>query len=123
MRAASTRDVSLKTVFLLDFASARRVSELSAEMRHSKGWTTMSFSLAPDFLAKTQSPGDESLDEFSIPAVGDQEEDGLLCPVRAVREYLWRTKDCCPSCPSFFVTVSVPRRTVHPHILSMWICQ
>ena len=49
----------------------------------------MSFSLAPDFLAKTQRPGDESLDEFSFPAltefVRDQEEDSLLCPVRAVR--------------------------------------
>ena len=82
----------------------------------------MSFSLAPDFLAKTQRPGDESLDEFSIP-VGDQEEDGLLCLVRAVCEYLRRTKDCRPSCSRLFVTVSEPRRTVHPHTLSMWICQ
>ena len=51
LRAASTRDVSLKTVFLLALASAHRVSELqglSAEVRHSKGWTTMSFSLAPE---------------------------------------------------------------------------
>ena len=96
----------LKTFFFfLALASARRVSELDgllAEVRHSKGWTTMTFSLVPDFLAKTQRPGDESFGEFSIPAlkefVGDQEEDGLLCPVRAVREYLRRTKECHPSC-------------------------
>ena len=113
-------------MFLLALASARYVSELqrlSAEVHHSKGWTTMSLSLAPDFPAKTQRPGDESLDEFSIPAliefVGDQEEDDFLYPVRAVREYLRRTKDCCPSCSRFFVTVSEPRRTVHPHTLSM----
>ena len=130
LRATSTRDVFLKIVFLLALASTRRVSELqglSAEVRHSKGWMTMSFSLAPDFLAKMQRTGGESLNEFSIPAltefVGDQEEDGLLCPVRAVREYLQRTKDCRPSCSQLFATVSEPRRTVHPHTLSMWICQ
>ena len=82
----------------------------------------MSFSLARDFLAKTQHPGDESLDEFSFPAltefVGDQEEDGPLCPVRAVREYLRRTKDCRPSCSRLFVTVSEPRR-LFIHILSL----
>ena len=72
LRVSSTNDVSLKTVFLLALASARRVSELDgllAEVRHSKGWTTMTFSLAPDFLAKTQRPGDESFGEFSIPAL------------------------------------------------------
>ena len=63
---ASTRDVSLKTVFLLALASACRVSEFQG---FSAWWTTMSFSLAPDFLAKMQRPGDESLDEFSIPAL------------------------------------------------------
>ena len=87
----------------------------------------MTFCLAPDFLAKTQRPGDESMDVFSIPAltefVGDQEVDGLLCPVRAVREYLRRTRDCRPSCSRLFVTVSEPRRPVHPHTLSFWICQ
>ena len=125
LRKASTRDVSLKTVFLLALASARRVSDLhglSAEVRHSKGWNSLTFSLAPDFLAKTQRPGDESLDVFSIPAlsdfVGDQEVDVLLCPVRAVREYLRRTRDCRPSCSRLLVTVSEPRRAVHPHTIS-----
>ena len=58
----------MKTSFLLALASARRVSELhglSAEVRHSKGWSSMTFSLAPDFLAKTQLPGDESLSRTS----------------------------------------------------------
>ena len=56
LRSASLRDVTLKTAFLLALASARRVSELhalTAEVRHSKGWASMSFSLAPEFLAKT----------------------------------------------------------------------
>ena len=87
----------------------------------------MTFSFAPDFLAKTQCPGQESLDEFTIPAllefVGEQEEDCLLCPVRAVREYLRRTRDCRPTCSRLFVTVLDPRRAVHPHTMSKWICQ
>ena len=130
LRTASTRDVSLKAVFLLALATARRVSELhglSAEVRHSRGWTSMTFSLAPDFVAKTQLPGQVSLDEITIPAltefVGEQEEESLLCPVRAVREYLRRTRDCRPSCSRLFVTVTEPRRSVHPHTLSVWICQ
>ena len=56
LRSASLPDVTLKTAFLLALASARRVSELhalTAEVRHSKGWASMSFSLAPEFLAKT----------------------------------------------------------------------
>lgn len=130
LRLASMRDMALKTSFLLALASVRRVSELhglSAEVRHSKGWSSMTFSLAPDFLAKTQLPGDESQSDFTIPAlkdfVGDSEEDRLLCPVRAVREYLRRTRDCRPRCSRLFVTVPEPRRVVHPHTISHWICK
>lgn len=72
LQVASTRDVSLKTVFLLVLVLAHRVSERhdsSAEVCLFKGWKTISFSLAPDFLGKMQCPGDESLVEFSIPAL------------------------------------------------------
>ena len=79
------RGVSLKTVFLLALAMACLVSGLyglSLEVCHSRGWTSLTFSFAPDFQAKTQCPGQESLDEFSIPAllefVGEQEEDCSL---------------------------------------------
>ncbi|MPC41874.1 hypothetical protein E2C01_035480 [Portunus trituberculatus] len=74
LRTASLRDVLFKTVFLLVLASAHRVSglhSLSTEVRHSKGWTSMTFSFAPDFLAKTQCPGQHSFDEFTIPGLLD----------------------------------------------------
>ncbi|MPC45252.1 hypothetical protein E2C01_038947 [Portunus trituberculatus] len=110
---------------LLGLASACQVSGLhglSVEVRHSKGWMSMTFSFAPDFLAKTQCPGQHSFDKFTIPAlldfVGEDEVDRLLCPVRAVHEYLRRTRDCQPSCSRPLVTVSDPRRAVHPHTLS-----
>ncbi|MPD03284.1 hypothetical protein E2C01_098912 [Portunus trituberculatus] len=86
LHLASLRDVALKSSFLLALASACRVSELhglSAEVCHSKDWASMTFSLAPDFLAKTQLP------EY----IGDSEEDRLLCPVM---EYLRRTRNCHP---------------------------
>ncbi|MPC63056.1 hypothetical protein E2C01_057148 [Portunus trituberculatus] len=74
LRSASLRNVSLKTMFLLALTSARRVSGLhglSAEVRHSKGWTSMTFSFAPNFLAKSSCTGQHSFDEFTIPALLD----------------------------------------------------
>ncbi|MPC82569.1 hypothetical protein E2C01_077244 [Portunus trituberculatus] len=125
LQSASLRDVSLKTVFLLALTSARRVNGLHgllAEVHHSKSWTSMTFSFTPDFLAKTQCPGQHSFDEFTIPAlldfVEEDEVDHLLCLVRAVCEYLHRTRDCRPACSRLLVTVSDPRRAVHPHTLS-----
>ncbi|MPC63229.1 hypothetical protein E2C01_057324 [Portunus trituberculatus] len=127
---ALLRDVSLKTVFLLALTSARQISGLhglSAEVRHSKGWTSMTFSFVPDFLAKSQYPGQHSFDEFTIPAlldfVGEDEVDHLLCPVCTVREILRMTRDCRPASSRLLVTVSDPRRAVHPHTLSKWIRQ
>lgn len=92
------------------FASGHRVSKLNG---------------LSDFLAKIQHAGDESLVEFSITAltefVGDREEDALFCLVRAVCEYLQQTKDCSPF--SSWLSVAISEHTVHPHALSMRICQ
>ncbi|MPC76738.1 hypothetical protein E2C01_071167 [Portunus trituberculatus] len=48
---------------------------------------------------------------------------GLLCPVRAIREYLSRTRDCRSRCSCLFVAVPEPQHVVHPHTISHWICQ
>ncbi|MPC69696.1 hypothetical protein E2C01_063927 [Portunus trituberculatus] len=117
-------------MFLLVLTSARQLSglhSLMAELRHSKGLTSMTFSFAPNFLAKTQCLVQHSFDEFTIPALSDfvekDEVDCLLCSVQIVCEYLHRTRDCRPACPRLLVTVSDPKRAVHPHTLSKWICQ
>ncbi|MPC72163.1 hypothetical protein E2C01_066457 [Portunus trituberculatus] len=39
-------------------------------------------------------------------------------PVRALRDYLHKTRDCRPRCSRLFVTVTEPRRVVHPHTIS-----
>ncbi|MPC42471.1 hypothetical protein E2C01_036093 [Portunus trituberculatus] len=85
------------------------------------------FYFAPDFLVKTQLPGDESQSNFTIPDlmkyVANSEGDQLSCSVRAIREYLRKTKDCHPRCSCQFVNIPEPRRVVHPHTISHWICQ
>ncbi|MPC60842.1 hypothetical protein E2C01_054901 [Portunus trituberculatus] len=82
----------------------------------------MTFSFIPNFLAKTQCPGQHSFDEFTIPTLLDfvieDKIDHLLCPVQAVCEYLDKTRDCWPACSRLLVMVSDPRRAVHPHTLS-----
>ncbi|MPC77169.1 hypothetical protein E2C01_071616 [Portunus trituberculatus] len=87
----------------------------------------MTFSLAPDFLAKTQLPGDVLQSDFTIPALteylADLVGDRLLWPVRAIREYLRRTRGCRARCSRLFVMVTEPRRVVHPHTIYHWICQ
>ncbi|MPC54634.1 hypothetical protein E2C01_048558 [Portunus trituberculatus] len=103
LRLASLRDVALKFSFLLALASA-------CELVNCMG-CQLKFVTRRDFLAKTEPQGDVPQSNFTILAlmeyVGDSEEDGLLCPVRAIREYL----------------LTEPQRVVHPHTISHWICQ
>ena len=55
-------------------------------------------SFVPDFVATTQNPSipDHRFDGFTIPSLknctGDDPEEMVLCPLRAVRLYLQRTK-------------------------------
>ena len=90
LKEATVKNVTLKTIFLLALASAKRVSELkglSDVVSHAHRWTKLVLSFVPEFVAKTQLPG-TSLDPIEIPAMsqilGDEDEDILLCPVRAL---------------------------------------
>ena len=130
LRQASLRHVTLKTVFLLALASAKRVGELhgiSHEVRHSRGWNSLTFSFVPDFVAKTQDPSvfDARFESFTVPSLrdltdGDQDE-MLLCPVRAVREYLKRTRMFRPELPRLFLSTGLRRKMVSKNTISFWI--
>ena len=130
LRQASLRDVTLKTLFLLALASAKRIGELhgfSHEVRHSRGWNSLTFSFVPDFVAKTQDPSvfDPRFESFTIPSLrdftdGDQDE-MLLCPVRAVREYLRRTRECRPQLPRLFLSTGSRRKMVSRNTISFWL--
>ena len=89
--------LTLKTVFLLLFASGRRVSEIHALtvdnncLRFNKSRTEVRLLTEPGFLAKNQKPGEASR-PIVIPAltnlVGTEGPDRFLCPVRALNAYL-----------------------------------
>ena len=130
LRQASLRDVTLKTVFLLALASAKRIGELhgiSHMVRHSRGWNCATFSFVPDFVAKTQDPSvfDARFESFTVPSLrdftdGDQDE-MLLCPVRAVREYLRRTRNFRPELPRLFLSTGLHRKMVSKNTISFWL--
>ena len=92
---ASDKDVTLKTIFLLALATAKRVSELqglSYIVSHSLNWQKVVLSMDTAFVAKTQVPGKPSTDPetIEVPALEQVldkgEEDLLLSPVRALKK-------------------------------------
>lgn len=89
-----------KTVFLVALASGKRRSEIHALDGGRVSWredfSVVKLRVIPSFLAKTQLATSPPL-SFSVPALApslgpDMDQDLLLCPVRALRSYLDRTK-------------------------------
>jgi len=101
MDQASLQFVTWKTVFLLVFASAKRRSEIHAlsvedgHIRFNDADGSISLLCQAGFLAKTQLPSVTSA-PFTIPSLsqtcGRDDEDRLLCPVRALKFYLSKVK-------------------------------
>jgi len=128
---ASDKNVTLKTVFLLALATAKRVGEihgLSYIISHSLNWQKVYLSLDPAFVAKTQVPGraNTAPKPIEIPAltqVLDQgEEDLLLCPVRALKRYLRITRKVRPECSRLFVSSHKKvKKPISKNTISYWI--
>ena len=130
LEKASIRDLTLKTVFLLALASAKRVGELHAlsfRVSHTAGWKSISFSFLPDFVAKNQDPSkyDERFSSFSVPSlddfVGSDPEELLLCPVRAMKTYLSRTQAFRPQLKSLFISTLKKPKVVAKNTISFWL--
>ena len=88
--------LTMKVLFLLSLATAKRISELHAFSRRvAFPGKDLSLSYLPEFVAKTESERNplprffvvKSLEDF----VGDLPEDRVLCPVGAGRIYMERT--------------------------------
>ena len=95
--------LTYKTVFLLALASGKRRSEIHAWTHSSvssrRNWSEVTVSPSPAFLAKNQlaSDGPDSIKPVVIPALttmldSSLVEDKSLCPVRALKVYLEKTK-------------------------------
>ena len=97
---ATLRDLTKKTMFLLALASGKRPSEIAAlvaDARHlqfATGNSSVTLLPALSFRSKTQ-PASRPSEPWTIPSLAalvGREDDRLLCPVRALRWYLDRTK-------------------------------
>ena len=96
LNQSSLLNLTRKTFILLALALAKRISELQALSR-SVGFCKEGalVSLAWDFRAKNDTKCKDLGRNFLIKELGSlvgQEEEALLCPVRALKAYLDRTK-------------------------------
>ena len=128
---ASDKHLTWKTSFLLAFASAKRVCELhglSFRVCHSRGWKSCIFSFLPDFVAKTQNPPvlDSCFKEFSVPSlddvVGDDRDELLLCPIRALRKNLSETEQYRPGIEGLFISMRPRKKRLPCNTISLWLC-
>ena len=101
----SLRHMTIKTAFLTALACSRRRSELHAFSRARglfraetsvSGEVILTIHTTPGFVAKNQK-GKNLYPQVNIRSVfhdfPDNPEEALLCPVRAIRRYMDRTKD------------------------------
>ena len=132
INAISLRNLTLKTVFLLSLASAKRVGEihgLSYLVAWAQDYSSATLEFTPDFIAKTQVPGDPSTayGPITIPALtnslGEDETDNLLCPLRALKIYLKKTAAARPACNRLFVSsvATFKHKAISKNTISYWI--
>ena len=131
LREISLQRLTLKTFFLILLASGRRRSDIAAiDVSRVAFGSNGSVSLYPvrDFMPKTRAAveGGRAFSPIVIPPlvehVGRNEPDSMLCPVRALRIYLDRTKAIRKSRNRLFISYQPNRVTdISPITLSRWV--
>ena len=127
--------LTYKTVFLLALASGKRRSEIHAWTHSSvssrRNWSEVTVSPSPAFLAKNQlaSDGPDSIKPVVIPALttmldSSLVEDKSLCPVRALKVYLDKTKSVRKGKALLFVSLREDySKDITRITISQWIKQ
>ena len=135
MKDTDLKHLTLKTAFLLALASGKRRSEIHTWVANkvSNLGQLEKVALFPssDFIAKNQlaRKGSQSVSPVIIPAlttIVDRQfkEDRTLCPVRALRYYLDRTKDLRVSRSLLFISFKKGHTSdIRPATLSSWLKQ
>ena len=125
--------LTLKTVFLLLFASGSRRGEVHAldvnSVTHTPNWDSVTIAPIPEFIAKTQrrSTGASTFEPITLPALAkftgsDLSEGKLLCPVRALKIYLARTKEFRHGRRLLFISYQKNRlNDIGVNTISIWI--
>ena len=135
MKDSDLKHLTLKTAFLLAWASGKRRSEIHAWVANKVAnlgqWEKVALFPSSDFIAKNQlaRKGSQSVSPVTIPAlttIVDRQfkEDRTLCPVRALRFYLDRTKDLRGSRSLLFISFKKGHTSdIRPATLSSWLKQ
>jgi len=117
---------SYKTAFLLALATAKRRSELHALDYNSIRWAedSVTMSTLPDFVAKNQRPG-ETFPIIKVPSLAKtlskSDTHRRVCPVRALRWYLHKSKDLRTNQRRVFISFSKVGKEIAQATLSRWI--
>lgn len=126
MANISLKDLTKKTLFLVALATARRVSELHAidkRVGFAKGKAVCMSTLG--FLAKNEDPSRPWPREFEIKdlsqLVGPEEPERYLCPVRALKFYVQRTKKLRGPNDHLWCSVRDPSRPLSKNALSFFL--
>ena len=123
---APLRALLQKTLFLLALATAKRVGELQALS------SVVTFvghdaclSYVPQFVAKSESLTRSIPRSFLVKSLSDftagLDEDLLLCPVRALRIYLDRTRPLAPVRHRLWVSPRRPSRAMSKNAVSFFL--
>ena len=135
MKDSDIKHLTLKTAFLLALALGKHRSEIHAwvanKVSNHGQWEKVALLPSSDFIAKNQlaREGAQSVSPVIIPAlttIVDRQfkQDRSLCPVRALRYYLDRTKDLRVDRSLLFISFKKGHSTdIRPTTLSSWLKQ
>ena len=122
----SLRDLTRKTLFLIALATAKRVSELQAlywKVAFSRSAASISY--VPEFLVKTESALRPLPRTFAVQVLADfaagLPDELLLCPVRALSEYVKRTASLLNRPRRLFVSPRCPSRAMSKNGISYFL--
>ena len=120
------RALTQKVLFLVAFATAKRVGELqaiSSVVTFVRGDACLSY--VPDFVAKSESLSRTIPRSFLVRSLSDfaagLDDDLLLCPVRALRIYLDRLSTLSPLRRRLFVSPSRPSCPLSKNAISFFL--
>ena len=123
---ASLCALSQKALFLLALATAKRVGELqalSSVVTFVRSDACLSY--VPQFVAKSESLTCSIPRSFLMKSLSDfaagLDDDLLLCPVRALRIYLDRTRSVAPVRHRLFISPRRPSRTMSINAVSFFL--
>ena len=126
LESAIMRDLTIKTLFLIAQATAKRVGELQAlSGRVTSSGSDRWLSYVPGFVVKADSSTNpiprtlilKSLVDFAA----NLEDELLLCPVRALNIYLEKTRGITSRPSTLFVSHSKPSRSISKNAISFFL--